>query len=197
MPLTLKIANNQQDIPIDEPIWQRAFAYAARELEIEGFATEVWCVFIRFDVPKIQPIAVGYTDQTEDGRYFFCVRAVGKDAALDALGVQFGCPRQGDLGQMIKTFFHELVHVKQLLKGELVIRSRYTLWKDQKWRKREYSFAPWEQQAAEGENRLYQGFLKYEVKKRMREPGANAYTVAEELRIFPKDDIFRVTAEIA
>jgi hypothetical protein len=49
----------------------------------------------------------------------------------------------------------------------------------------------------ESENRLYQGFLQYEVKKRMLEPGANAYTVAEELRIFPKDDVFRVTAEIA
>ena len=192
MPLTLKIANEQQGIAIDEPIWQRAFAYAARELEIEGFATEVWCAFIRFGVPKIQPIAVGSTGQFKDGRYFFCVMAVEKD-----IRVPRGLPREGDLGEMIKTFFHELVHVKQCLKSELVVKSRYNLWKGQKWGKREYSFAPWEQEAVEGENRLYQGFLKYEVKRRMREPGANAYTVAEELLIFPKDDIFQVTATIA
>src|SRR5438874_1629019 len=81
--------------------------------------------------------------------------------------------------------------------SDLINKPRSTIWKGEKWsNRREYSFAPWEIEANERADQLYEGFLRREVIQAMGE-NANAYTTAHALRFaFPLDDVFRHTQEL-
>lgn len=62
----------------------------------------------------------------------------------------------------IKTIIHELIHVKQYLKGELVDRSRgraKTLWLGKDHTKTSYSKQPWEREAYRLQEKLYKEFM--------------------------------------
>lgn len=66
---------------------------------------------------------------------------------------------------LIKTLFHELVHVKQYATGELVesglgFACRSTKWKDKDHSKTPYSKQPWERQAFRLQEKLYTEFMK-------------------------------------
>jgi hypothetical protein len=185
--MIFKLVNKQSDVPVDESFWGRAFNYAARELEIEHFAAGVGCIFIPFARTKTQPADVGGTYSCEYGAVFY-VKAQQGDKRMAVLRT-FGEPYASD-GRMVRTFFHEMAHVKQLLQMELVTKPRSRIWKGQKWNKKEYSFAPWEVEAEEWEEKLYRSFLRREVKRQMQHPDANAYTVASALGyVFPQDDV--------
>jgi hypothetical protein len=130
--MNFEIVNGQEQFPIDEAFWKRAFNHGARELEIGHFHASVICCFV---VPKAerkikftQVFNAGSTGSFEWGACFY-VTSPGIEA-----------------GQMVRTFFHETTHVKQYLMRELINkpRSKYTIWKGEKWDRKEYAFAPWE-----------------------------------------------------
>jgi hypothetical protein len=100
-------------------------------------------------------------------------------------------------GQMVKTFFHELTHVKQLLMGELIEKRRIVVWRGEKWDKREYAFAPWEVEANRFSDKSYDRFLRREVTRIMADENVHAYNVHAALHgVFPDDDVFRLTQEL-
>ena len=68
-------------------------------------------------------------------------------------------------GQMIKTFFHEMTHVKQHLVGELIDKPRHRMWKGEKWDNKLYSDAPWEVEARTFSDVAYYKFLRCEVNR--------------------------------
>lgn len=182
MKFTIHI-NKHTVISIDEVFWKRAFNYAARQLNIEHHHATVDCFFIPIDFEKMvkfKYFSLGATSLTEQGAVFYVVTAA--HLALT--------------GQMVKTFFHELTHVKQLLMGELVAKrkARSIVWKGEKWDKREYAFAPWEAEANTFSDKSYDRFLRREVTRIMADENAHAYDVHAALRgVFPQDDVFQVT----
>jgi len=176
--------NKHTVVPIDKVFWERAFNYAARELEIEHHRANVDCFFIPLDferMVKFKHFSLGATGLTERGAMFYVVA-----------GAQLA-----PAGQIVKTFFHELTHVKQLLMGELIEKRRMFVWKGEKWNKREYAFAPWEQEANAFSDRSYDRFLRREVRRLMEEENKHAYDVRAALHgVFPDDDVFRLTQEL-
>lgn len=185
--MTFRVCNKQTLVPIDEAFWDRAFNYASRELQIDCHHAEVVCLFIPLVLErkiKFKHFSLGATGLTETGAMFYVVTAA---ANLDV-----------PAGYMVKTFFHEMTHVKQMLMGDLIEKARTFVWKGEKWNKREYAFAPWEIEANTFSERLYERFLRREVTRRMQDENVNAYhTSILELRsLFAEEDVFRLTREL-
>jgi hypothetical protein len=66
-----------------------------------------------------------------------------------------------DTSDMLKTVFHEMVHVKQYAKKELVYKTNYNLWKGQKYNDIENEWnRPWEIEARKYEKLIYNKFIK-------------------------------------
>ena len=68
------------------------------------------------------------------------------------------------LEQLIKTLFHELVHVKQYARGELVEQSANAIKSSTKWKEKDhsttpYSKQPWEREAFKLQDKLYKEFM--------------------------------------
>lgn len=66
---------------------------------------------------------------------------------------------------LIKTVIHELIHVKQYVKGELVDRGRgkyKTLWNGKDHTKTSYSRQPWEREAYRLQESLYIEYMNQE-----------------------------------
>jgi hypothetical protein len=105
---------------IDVDLWQRAFKYAVKNLQIKHFHGELECIFT--------------TNQE-------IMEMEGKDSN----GFAGGSLERGELylyvaadcDNIIETFFHEMTHIKQILKGELKHVSPWNIWKGKKWNKRE------------------------------------------------------------
>jgi hypothetical protein len=97
-------------------------------------------------------------------------------------------------GQLVKTFFHEMTHVKQYLYGELEQKRSHRVWKGTKWPNKEYSYAPWEMEARAFSDKFYEQFLQREV-NRVMQNGVNAYhpSVARLRAVFPTEEVFRLT----
>jgi len=104
---------------------------------------------------------------------FVISRALGTDCGIDGICCTFGTyrPREFEVGingkmndeDIIKTVIHELIHVKQYAKGELIDRSRgkcKTLWKGKDHSKTSYSKQPWERQAYRLQESLYKKYMK-------------------------------------
>jgi len=182
-------------VPTNEQtaVWDRAFQHAARELQIQHHHAKVDC----FLIPRPVERKVKFKHFT-----FGKTSLVGNKKG-QITGVMFYVVAQA-APFMIKTFFHETTHVKQLLMEELTMNRRNILWKPygskepaEKWDKREYSFAPWEEQANAFSEKAYTAFLRREVTRQMKDESVHAYHVAAALRfIFPQEDVFRVTQEL-
>jgi hypothetical protein len=179
------IHNKQTTVLIDTTFWNRAFTYAAKELQIEHHHAQVDCFFIPLPMErkvKFKYFTLGATGLTDVGVMFYVVTAANLVSE----------------GRMVKTFFHEMTHVKQFIMGELINKPRSFVWKGEKWDKREYAFAPWEMEADTFSERSYERFLRREVTRRMQDESVNAYHVSVlDLRfVFPQDDVFRLTQEL-
>ena len=103
---------------------------------------------------------------------FFLSRTIAKDCGVDGICCTFGTykPREFEIGisglmsesDMIKTVIHELIHVKQYVKGELIDRThgKYkTIWKGKDHSKTSYSKQPWEKQAYRLQESLYKKYM--------------------------------------
>jgi hypothetical protein len=183
--MNFTIHNKQTTVPIDTTFWNRAFTYAARELQIEHHHATVVCFFIPLPMErkvKFKYFTLGATGLTDVGVMFYVVTAANLMSE----------------GRMVKTFFHEMTHVKQLLMGELINTPRSIVWKGEKWDKREYAFAPWEMEADTFSERSYERFLRREVTRRMQDESVTAYhaSVLDLRFVFPQDDVFRLTQEL-
>jgi len=67
-----------------------------------------------------------------------------------------------DLSNLIKTLFHEITHVKQFSKRELVYDQPYDSWKGKKYKSNECEYnRPWEKEARKMEKKLFEKFVKY------------------------------------
>jgi hypothetical protein len=66
-----------------------------------------------------------------------------------------------DNAELLRTLFHELTHVKQYAKKELVYKAKYSLWKGQRFADiaNEWN-RPWEREARKYEKILYNKFVK-------------------------------------
>jgi hypothetical protein len=181
--MTFTVCNKQTLVPIDKAFWTRAFNYASRELQVEHHRAAVVCFFIPMNLErevKFKNFALGATDLHQGGAWFY---------------VCTGAPVEG---YMVKTFFHEMTHVKQLLMGELVVKPRGYVWKKEKWDKREYAFAPWEIEANAFSTKAYECFLRREATSRMQDKNVNAYhpSIRELHSVFAKEDVFHLTQEL-
>jgi len=71
--------------------------------------------------------------------------------------------RDQDNAELLRTLFHEMTHVKQYAKKELVYRTGYSLWKGQRYKdesdEKEWN-RPWEKEARKYEKILYNKFVK-------------------------------------
>lgn len=66
-----------------------------------------------------------------------------------------------DNSELLKTLFHELAHVKQYAKKELVYKTNYNIWKGRKYADIESEWnRPWEREARKLEKQLYAKFVK-------------------------------------
>ena len=66
-----------------------------------------------------------------------------------------------DNAELLRTLFHELAHVKQYAKKELVYKADYNLWKGQRYADIENEWnRPWEREARKLEKQLYAKFVK-------------------------------------
>jgi hypothetical protein len=187
--MKFEVHNKQETVSIDDAFWNRAFTFASRELQIEHHHAMVACVFIPLDLErtvKFKAFSLGATGLSEDGAWFYVVAA---KSLTD--------------GRMVKTFFHELTHVKQLLMGQLINKHRHIVWKEEgkkeeKWDKREYSFAPWETEANAFSDKAYEAFLRREVTRAMADKNVHAYhpAILQLQCMFVQDDVFRLTQEL-
>ena len=188
--MNFEIQNLQQEVPVEHDFWTRAFEFGAQKLEIECFAFKIVCAFVSpLDTPKMRPFTIGATKIYKDAVLIWV-------AARPVSPFSFSLGREdaSGEGQMVHTFFHELTHAKQLLKRELIVKPRSRIWQGEKWDNKHYSFAPWEVEAEQKSEELYQGFLRWEVMRAMREE-ANGYAVASKLHlVFPPEAVFRVTS---
>jgi len=67
-----------------------------------------------------------------------------------------------DNSELLKTLFHEMVHVKQYAKKELVYKTNCNIWKGRKYYaniESEWN-RPWEREARRVEKQLYEKFVK-------------------------------------
>ena len=100
-------------------------------------------------------------------------RKLADHCGVDGICCTFGTyrPREFEIGingkmdneNLIKTVIHELIHVKQYAKGELIDRTRgkcKTLWKGKDHTKTSYSNQPWERQAYRLQESLYKKYMK-------------------------------------
>ncbi len=194
------VHNKQTTVSIDESFWKRAFNYAARELQIDYHCAEVACFFIEMDMEravKFKVASLGATGVLKGGAWFYVVSTPEmKSPHFLERAFPPGCPR--NCSQMVKTFFHEMTHVKQLLMKELIPTQRYWRWKGEKWDRREYSFAPWEVEAQTFSAEAYVKFQQCEVNRAMREEGVHAYhpSVRQLCLIFPQDEVLRLTQNV-
>jgi hypothetical protein len=192
------IGNKQTTVSIDEDFWKRAFNFAARELQIEHHCAEVDCLFIPMEAErKIKftgAMSLGATGLAKDGAWFYVVATPGANF-LERTFIS-GNPR--NYSQMVKTFFHEMTHVKQLLMGELILKPRCWMWKGEKWDRREYSFAPWEVEAQTFADKAYAKFQQGEVSRVMRDDDVHAYhpSVMQLCHMFPKEEVLCLTQEV-
>jgi hypothetical protein len=189
------ICNKQNAVSIDEDFWKRAFNYAATELGIEHHRAEVACFFIPMEAErgiKFKMFSLGATGLTYEGAMFYVVSTTPPTAADFLFEHQ-----ESNNGRMVKTFFHEMTHVKQLLMGELIPkqRRRYLIWKGEKWDNREYSYAPWEVEAAAFSEKAYQQFMQREVNRVMQDENVHAYhpSVRQLCLMFSEDEVFHLT----
>jgi hypothetical protein len=193
------IHNKQNTASIDEEFWKRAFAYAAKELQIEYHSAEVHCLFIEMEMERTVKLnggamILGATALLPVGAGFYVVATSGHSFPQFAgIGVD-----DHNQGQMIKTFFHEMTHVKQLLVGELIVRPRHRKWKGEKWDNREYSFAPWEVEANAFSDKAYAKFQEREINRVMQDATVHAYhpAVMQLCAMFPKDEVFGLTQKV-
>jgi hypothetical protein len=182
------ICNKQNAVSIDEDFWKRAFNYAARELQIEHHRAEVGCLFIPMYLERKVKFEGGFSlgaaGLLNDGAMFYVISSTG----LASTGL-------ASTGQMLKTFFHEMTHVKQLLMRELIQKPRHLVWKGEKWNKREYAFAPWEEEANAFSDKSYPKFLRREVNRLMQDESVHAYhpAVKQLCLMFPQDEVFHLT----
>ena len=104
---------------------------------------------------------------------FVISRTIAKDCGVDGICCTFGTyrPREFEVGingkmnddDIIKTVIHELIHVKQYVKGDLIDRTHgkcKTLWKGKDHSKTSYSKQPWERQAYRLQESLYKKYMK-------------------------------------
>ncbi len=195
------IYNKQNAVSIDEDFWKRAFNYAARELQIEHHHAMVECVFIPVNferMVKFKTFSLGATDLTEQGAWFYVVTDVPISANVRAVQAIVADHQRSNEGRMVKTFFHEMAHVKQLLMRELINKPRSIVWKNEKWGRREYAFAPWEQEANTFADRSYDKFLRLEVNRVMQDENVHAYhpAVRQLCVMFSQDEVFRLIQEL-
>jgi hypothetical protein len=180
--MKFSIRNHQEAVSINETFWNGAFTYASKELNIEHHHAEVVCFFFPMSTErkvKFKLFSLGATGLTDLGAMFYVLSG-------------------GPAGRMIKTFFHEMTHVKQLLMGELVEKPRHRLWKGGQFDKKEYADAPWEKEANAFSDKAYEQFLRREVTRVMADESVHAYHPAIlQLRcMFVQDDVFRLTQEV-
>jgi hypothetical protein len=130
---------------------------------------------------KFRYFSLGATGLTDLGAMFYVVT---EDFQTD--------------GSMVKTFFHEMTHVRQLLMGDLKHKRRNIVWKGENWDKREYAFAPWEKEANAFSDKSYVAFLRREVTRLMRDENVHAYhpSVQRLRHMFPQGDLYRLTQEL-
>jgi hypothetical protein len=182
------ICNKQNAVTIDEAFWKRAFNYAATELQIEHLFANVGCFFIPMDFERKVKFKGGFsfgsTGLWNDGVAFYVVTSMPLTPS--------------DNGRMVKTFFHEMTHVKQLLISELIQKPRHRIWKGEKWDNGEYSFAPWEVEARAFSDKSYDKFLHREVSRVMQDENVHAYhpSVQQLWLVFPQDEVFRVPQNV-
>jgi len=65
------------------------------------------------------------------------------------------------LKNTIMTLLHEMVHVKQYLKGELRLGYKEKVWKGRKWNGDDYTNYPWEKEARKLEESLYAEYVEF------------------------------------
>lgn len=66
-----------------------------------------------------------------------------------------------DNADLLRTLFHEMTHVKQYAKKELVYKTNYNLWKGRKYKDLENEWnRPWEIEARKYEKLIYNKFIK-------------------------------------
>jgi hypothetical protein len=62
---------------------------------------------------------------------------------------------------LLQTLFHEMVHVKQYAKGELIYKTDYNIWKGRKYKDLENEWnRPWEREARKYEKLIYKKFIE-------------------------------------
>jgi hypothetical protein len=176
--------NKNVVVYIDPQLWESAFNYAMKNLQIEYLHARIDCLFIPMNMErgvKFKYFSAGATGTTDKGAMFY---VIAEKFLTD--------------GSMVRTFFHEMTHVKQLLMRELIVKPRHQVWKGEKWHRREYSFAPWEVEARAFADKAYDGFIKQEVTKRMANDNVHAYhpAIISLHEMFPPDDVFRITQEL-
>jgi hypothetical protein len=192
------VSNRQTCISIDDDFWKRAFTFAAKELQIEYHCANVICAFIEMNMERnvINPgvMTLGATIPCDDGIFFYVVATEAHPAPQFA-GI--GMPDRNQ-GQMVRTFFHEMTHVKQFLTGELIQKARHRKWKGEKWDNREYSFAPWEVEARAFADKAYDKFQVREVNRVMQDDSVHAYhpSIVQLCFMFPKDEVFHLTQKV-
>jgi hypothetical protein len=178
------IHNKQDAVHIDESLWTRAFNYAVKKLQIEYHRAMIDCFFVRKDIERIikfKHFSAGASSATQKGAMFY---VVAESFLTD--------------GSMVKTFFHEMMHVKQLVMGELKVTPHRLYWKKEIWDRHEYSFAPWEEQARAFADTAYDKFLRQKVTRLMADDNVHAYdpSITKLQKMFPVDDVYRITQEV-
>jgi hypothetical protein len=66
-----------------------------------------------------------------------------------------------DNAELLRTLFHEMTHVKQYAKKELIYKTTYNLWKGRKYVDLDNDWnRPWEREARKYEKLIYNKFIK-------------------------------------
>ena len=178
------IHNKQDGVAIDESLWTRAFGYAAKELRIEYHRARIDCLFVPMRVErkiKFKYFSAGASGITHVGAMFYVV-----------------AERFLPQGSMIKTFFHELTHIKQFVMHELKVTRLSFHWNKEIWDRREYSFAPWEEEARAFADKAYLAFLRQQVTRLMANDKVHAYHPAllKLKAMYPEDEVYQITQEL-
>jgi hypothetical protein len=187
MPTNIQVAihrNKKVAVYFDEQLWAGALDYALKDLQIEYLRARIDCLFIPVSMErkvKFKYFSAGASGVTPVGAMFYVV-----------------AERFLTNGSMVRTFFHEMTHVKQVLMRELIVKPRHFVWKKEKWDRREYSFAPWEEEARAFADKPYLAFLRQQVTRLMADESVHAYHPAL-LRLkamYPEDEVYQVTREL-
>jgi hypothetical protein len=66
-----------------------------------------------------------------------------------------------DNSDLLKTLFHEMIHVKQYAKKELVYKTNHNIWKGKRYEDSDSDWnRPWEREARKYEKLIYNKFIK-------------------------------------